>query len=287
MESVLREIPCHEVHANLREIPDPPATLWVRGTLPPAEHTLLAIVGSRRYTRYGEDVATHLIAGLAGCPLSIVSGLALGIDGIAHRAALRAGLRTIALPGSGLDDRVLYPASHRGLAHDILQNGGALISEFAPTFKATRWSFPQRNRLMAGLAHATLLIEAGERSGTLITARLACEYDRDLLVVPGSIFSKNSYGVHQFLKLGATPVTTPEDVCDALGLHREMRISTPSADLTDTQREVLAYLEEPRTTDDISARTGRSPHELSVLLTSLELSGLIELRDGMIRKIRS
>jgi DNA processing protein len=143
---------------------------------------------------------------LAGYPIGIVSGLALGIDAFAHEAALRAGLYTLAVPGSGLGDQVLYPASNRRLADRIVDGGGGLLSELSPDTRAALWTFPQRNRLMAGMCAATLLIEAGEKSGTLITARMAVDYNRELLVVPGSIFSPTSRGCHQFLKLGATPV---------------------------------------------------------------------------------
>lgn len=202
----------------LREIPDPPDSLTYRGALPAPTLTLLAVVGSRKHTPYGKDAVEYLIDGLRGHPIGIVSGLALGIDSLAHKAALAAELYTVAVPGSGLNDEVIYPRSHLGLAHDILAAGGGLLSEYDPGFTATTWSFPKRNRIVTGMSHATLLVEAGERSGTLVSARLASEYDRDVLVVPGTIFSEHSLGCHQFLKLGATPVTTPEDILDALQL---------------------------------------------------------------------
>ncbi|NBD74138.1 DNA-protecting protein DprA [Patescibacteria group bacterium] len=273
-----------DVHPNLTQIPEPPAVLWCSGTLASESHRLLAIVGSRRFSRYGQDVCEHLITGLAGAPVSIVSGLALGIDGIAHRAALSAGLHTLAIPGSGLGERVLYPAAHRALAAEILAAGGGLLSEFPPEHRAARWTFPKRNRLMAGLAHATLLIEAGERSGTLITARLASDYDRELMVVPGSIFAPTAAGVHQFLKLGATPVTSSQDILDVLRIDRTPAPTHHQLDLNKPAHAVLAALDEPCTTDELAERTGLSAHELNTLLTQLELSGHVEHRDGMIRK---
>jgi DNA processing protein len=219
MSFPVQKIPCLPL---LKEIPDPPETLYVRGTLPTSDTTYLSIVGSRNYTDYGARVIEDLLQGLRGHNICIVSGLALGIDARAHEAALKNNLHTIAVPGSGINDTVLYPKTNQDLAHRILESGGALLSEFEPTFRATKWSFPKRNRIMAGMSHAVLLIEAAEKSGTLITARMAVDYNRDVLVVPGNIFSKNSHGVHQFLKLGATPITSSEDIVDALSFDRNI-----------------------------------------------------------------
>lgn len=220
------QFPLAELDANnfpgaLREIPDAPKKLFLRGALPPKGHKFLAVVGSRAHSPYGEDAVAHIIQGLEGHPISIVSGLALGIDALAHEAALSHHLHTIAVPGSGLNGDVLYPARNRPLAKRILESGGALLSEFDPSFRATKWSFPQRNRIMAGMADAVLLIEATRKSGTLITARLATDYNRDVLAVPGSIFSETSEGPNFFIKLGATPVVCGEDVLEALGLQND------------------------------------------------------------------
>jgi len=218
MSFPIRTIECLPL---LKEIPDPPETVYVRGKLPDADTTYLSVVGSRNCTPYGMKVVDNLISSLSGHNICIVSGLALGIDACAHRVALEAGLHTIAVPGSGIDDSVLYPKTNQGLAKEILESGGALLSEFEPTFRATKWSFPKRNRIMAGMSHAVLLIEAAEKSGTLITARMAADYNRDVLVVPGDIFSPQSHGTHQFLKLGAIPVTSAEDILDALSFDRK------------------------------------------------------------------
>lgn len=219
MNFPIQEISKDQFPKLLLEIPEPPKTLNYRGVLPLPDLKLLAVVGSREYTPYGEKVVEYLINGLRGYNIGIVSGLALGIDSLAHNAALANNLYTLAIPGSGLEDRVIYPARHKNLAHKILEQGGGLLSEFAPDFTATNWSFPQRNRLVCGISHATLIIEAAEQSGSLITARLCVDFNRDLLVVPGDIFSNNSRGVHQFLKLGATPVTEAKDILNALGLE--------------------------------------------------------------------
>jgi DNA processing protein len=262
----------------LHEIPEPPTSLNYRGTLPPTHLRLLSIVGSRKYTSYGKQVVEELVSGLSGYPIGIISGLALGIDSLAHEAALKNDLYTLAIPGGGLEDDVLYPATHKRLAHRILDAGGGLLSEFEPTFKATRWSFPQRNRLVAGISHATLLIEAAERSGTLITARMATDYNRELLVVPGSIFSSNSTGVHQFLKLGAVPVTTPKDILEAL--HIEVNDPGPGASpsLSETnspEAKVLALLKEPLQRDELIRCLNMDTTVASQLLMMMELNGHI------------
>lgn len=265
----------------LTEIPDVPEELYVRGN-PLPEHTkYLAVVGSRNYTNYGKQVVEYLISGLRGYPVSIISGLALGIDTLAHENALNAGLYTLAVPGSGIDDSVIYPSRNRGLARRILESGGGLMSEFEPDFTATQWSFPKRNRIMAGLAHAALLIEAGEKSGTLITARLTADYNRELLVVPGNIFSENSFGVHQFLKLGATPVTTPADILDVLGIKKEKTESEIPATLSEKEQLVIEILLEPRDNDTIIRLLPYPPQETLTLLMTMELNGLIKEQNGI------
>ena len=282
---VIRELTRAQWPEGLSEIPDPPKKLWLTGEMPPKEHKLLTVVGSRMYTGYGRDACEHFIAGLAGYPVSIVSGLALGIDGIAHRAALKVGLHTVAIPGSGLGERVLYPATHRRLAREIVTQGGALLSEYEPEFKATRWSFPQRNRLMAGIAHATLIIEASTKSGTLITARMVADYNRELLVVPGSIFSKNSEGPHLFMKLGATPVTCAEDILAAVGIEaaRQSRAADLSA-LPSDHRKLLDLLTEPRSKNTLIEVLDMSPATVSGMLMELELQGYVVERNGLIRR---
>lgn len=271
----------------LREIPDPPEKLYVRGNMPPRNARILAVVGSRNYTDYGKQATETLIAGLQGYNIAVISGLALGIDSIAHKTALRHNLYTLAVPGSGIDDSVLYPAKHRGLAHDILKHGGGLLSEFEPTFQATTWSFPKRNRIMAGLAHATLVIEATEKSGSLITARLTVEYNRELLVVPGSIFSEATKGTHQFLKLGATPVTTPEDIIDMLQAdHAEEHKTNPNEPQHTPHGHVLALLTEPMDRDTLLRNLKLSPREGAILLMQLELEGHIIIEQNIVRKAR-
>ncbi len=213
-----------------------------------------------------------------------MSGLALGIDSLAHEAALKNNIYTLAIPGGGLNDSVIYPAAHKQLAKRILDSEGGLLSEFDPTFKATKWSFPKRNRLVAGISHATLLIEAAEKSGTLITARMATDYNRELLVVPGNIFSKNSAGVHQFLKLGATPVTTAKDILDVLHIEETMVAETPSlSPLSPNGQLVINILTEPTHRDELIRKLPISITEASQLLMLMELNGHIRSEQNIYR----
>ncbi len=279
----IRSLSPSDFPSQLDEIPEPPKQLYLRGQLPNPEHKILAVVGARNYSNYGKQVVEHLIAGLGGYPIAIVSGLALGIDGLAHEAALAASLYTLAIPGSGLDDSVLYPARHRLLARRILKAGGGLLSEYQSDFKATTWSFPKRNRIMAGLAQATLIIEANEKSGTLITARLTADYNRELLVVPGNIFSENSRGPHQFLKLGAIPITCSDDILAVFNLERGDTNSALTSDisLTEHEQRVLNSLVNPIERDILIRLSGLPTHEAVVTLMKLELNGLIQEQNGV------
>ncbi len=260
---------------RLLEIPGPPKGLYLRGTLPSHGNTFLAVVGSRNASAYGKEVCTSLIKGLAGFPIVIVSGLAIGIDTIAHKAALDAGLTTIAFPGSGLDERVLYPAQNRAFAETIVTRGGALISEYAPHEKSQQWMFPRRNRIMAGFAHAVLVIEASERSGTLITARLATEYNREVLAVPGSIFSANSYGPHLLIRNGATPIRDSADILDVFGMKKE-EAKTDVALLSAPEQKILALVATPLSRNDLIHALDMPISQAQSLLMMMELKGLIK-----------
>ncbi|NQV93332.1 DNA-protecting protein DprA [Candidatus Kaiserbacteria bacterium] len=287
MESDVIQLNPSEFPSLLSEITDPPQKLYIRGTLPNPSSKLLCVVGSRRHSPYGKDVCETLIQGLSGHDIVIVSGLALGIDAVAHSAALKAGLHTIGVPGSGLDDSVLYPRTNRLLARDILTSGGTLLSEFEPMFKATPYSFPQRNRIMAGMSHATLVIEAGEKSGTLITARLAMEYNRDVLTVPGSIFSGLSYGPHMLIKNGATPITESGDILEAFGIKSTDEHSNLDThkNLGENEKKVLQFLEHPMLRDELLSALKLPIKDAHILLSSMELKGLIVERLGEIRRM--
>ena len=276
-----------EALGALLHIPQPPARLWVRGRLPDIRMKKLAVVGSRSLTAYGADMAAYLIHGLAGMPVSVVSGLALGADAAAHRAALATGLHTIAIPGSGLSDSVIAPRTHLSLARDILAAGGALLSEHEPDASARPGYFPSRNRIMAGVADAVLLIEAGERSGTLITARLAGEYGRELLCVPHRAREPHGHGSHLFLRLGATLATEPEHILEALRLERPQGSEKELPILSPDESMLYALLKKPCTRDALIRASRLPAGEALAALMTLELAGHVEESLGLLRRTRA
>ncbi len=201
----------------LKQTTQLPLSLEVAGEIPGDEYKFLCVIGSRTHSEYGRNVCEKLIQGLAGYPIVIVSGLAIGIDSISHEMALRTGLKTIAFPGSGLSAEALYPSSRRNLAKRIVESGNSIVSPFKEHQIGTNWTFPTRNRLMAGISHATLVIEGRRGSGTLGTAKYAEDFNRDILAVPGDIFAELSYGPNMLIRRGATPVTCSADILEALG----------------------------------------------------------------------
>ncbi|NBV77212.1 DNA-protecting protein DprA [bacterium] len=285
MESELKRLSPSDFPLLLSEIPDKPKQLFVRGTLPSYDSKWIAVVGSRAISPYGRQVIQHLFQGLRGYPIVIVSGLAYGVDALAHKTALEMGLITVGVPGSGLDWSVLYPRANVSLTREIIEKGGALVSEFEPKIKAADYTFPQRNRIMAGLCHATLVIEAQEKSGSLITARLTTEYNRELLVVPGSIFSDTSRGTHQFLKLGATPITDAADILDALGIEKKENDERRSLEhLDENERRVMELLSFPLSRDELLESLEMATTDVQVLLSLMEIKGLIVEEVGLIRR---
>lgn len=280
----IRELNKQQFPKRLLEIPDCPKKLFIKGEFPPEEYKFLAVVGSRKYSDYGKLATEKIIAGLKGYPIVIVSGLALGIDSIAHRSTLAAGLRTIAIPGSGLDQKVLYPASHHQLAEKIVSSGGALISEFEPMFRATPYSFPQRNRIMAGISDAVLVIEAELKSGTLITSKFATEYNRDVFAVPGSIFSPTSSGPHMLIRLGATPITKSEDILEAFGIKidDDKKINKNYDDCSPLELEIISALTNPLTKDELVEKLDININQLNGTISLLEIKGLVTERLGKI-----
>ncbi len=272
----------------LLEIPQPPKELYIRGVLPKEnEYVFLAVVGSRNHTNYGRDICEKLIAGLRGYPIVIVSGLATGIDTIAHRSAMKAGLLTLSMPGSGLDPKVLYPKNNINLAEEIVDNGGCLMAEFPPMMKAELYTFPQRNRLMAGISRATLVIEAAEKSGTLITARMALDYNRDVLVIPGSVFSNTSSGTNRLIRQGATPITNSVELLEALGFEVDKSISEKDkyADCGPDEMKIIKLLDDPMERDDLVRASGMNIASANALLSIMEIKELICEELGEIRKI--
>ena len=288
MDDQIKILEKKELPQALLEIPQPPTKLYIIGELPKEENLVfLCVVGSRKYTSYGRDIAEKLIEGLAGYPVVIVSGLALGIDSIAHQKAIDVGLKTIAFPGSGLKEKVIYPKSNFGLAQRIIEKGGCLLSEFEPDFEATQWSFPCRNRLMTGISRAILVIEAEQKSGTLITARMATDYNRDVLAVPGSVFSPNSVGTNRLIRQGATPITNSNELLEALGFNVTQKLFEEKNldNCSPEEKEILEILREPISRDDITRRLGKSTSEVNTLLSIMEIKGLIKEEMGEIRMI--
>lgn len=273
--------------ASLREIPDAPKLLYIRGDLPPPETELLAVVGSRACSPYGRRMVRTLIQGLSSSPVAIVSGLALGIDAEAHEAALGAGLPTIAVLPSSADEASIYPRNHVPLAHRILEKGGAIISENKSPFKPKLYSFPQRNRIMAGMCKATLIVEAGEKSGTLITARLALDYNHEVLAIPHELGRESGAGVNRLIREGATLVRSADDIREALGLASTLvveQLSFPT-DLSAVELQILKTLTAPRERDELIAYLGARAQEINIALSSLQIRGLITERLGKIEKM--
>ncbi|MEK7539476.1 MAG: DNA-processing protein DprA [Patescibacteria group bacterium] len=282
----IKKLPKNKFPKALLEIPQPPENLWIIGELPSPNSIYLGVVGSRKFTSYGREACEKIIAGLKGYPIVIVSGFAMGIDTIAHKKAMQTGLQTVVFPGSGLSIEAMYPKTNIRLMNEVVENGGCLISEFEPDFKATQWSFPMRNRLMAGISKAVLIIEAEEKSGTLITARLTTEYNRDLLVVPGSIFSLNSKGTNKLIRQGATPVTSAEDVLEALGFEQEKNEEKQKRlfeDLSSEEKKVVEILREPISRDDLIRSMKMPTPTANALLSVMEIKGLIKEEMGEIR----
>lgn len=204
--------------SSLKDIFDPPIVLYYKGQIPPEYKNRLAVVGSRQPSAYAEKIITWLLPALIQQGLEIISGLALGTDTLAHRETLNQGGITLAVLGSGLSQNNIYPASNRNLAQEIIDQGGALISEFPADRPPLKLNFPRRNRLISGLSQATLIIEAKAKSGTLITANHALEQGREVLVVPGNIFSPTSEGTNNLIKAGAYPITDVNDILEIFKL---------------------------------------------------------------------
>lgn len=264
--------------AILRELPDPPRILYVRGDAELLAHRhdrVLAVVGTRRITPYGQRVTKEIVTRLAK-HFIIISGLAYGTDAAAHEAALSANGQTCAVLACGLDDKSIYPASHINLANRILKTNGYLISEHPTGTHPYKSYFPVRNRILAGLSVGVLIIEAGHNSGTLITARCALDYNRDVFVVPGSIFSDYSRATNELLKCGARCVTGADDIFRFYGITDNA--AEPSAQQTilidPAELSVLELLStEPITINEIASRRGTNITETAQILMRLELAG--------------
>jgi DNA processing protein len=265
----------------LREIPNPPIVLYVRGELISEDETSIGVVGTRRSTRYGRDMAHRLSTGLAAAGVTVISGLARGVDGIAHAAALDAGGRTLAVLGSGVDQ--IYPPEHRKLSDRIMEQG-ALVSEFPLGTQPEARNFPIRNRLISGLSLGILVVEAPRRSGALITASFAADQGRTVFAVPGSALSPASEGTLQLLRDGAALAADVDDILSELNLERRqaaMETRKMLPDATPEERSVLDLIErEPKHIDEIAIDTGINISQLSALLLQMQLKGLVRDSGG-------
>lgn len=283
----------NEILKRLLEIPDCPEKIYWRGKMPP-QSTLekmkfLVVVGSRSISNYGKDAIKTLFEGLKGENICIISGMAIGADSEAHIAALNNNLWTIVVPGSGINEDVAYPRGNTKLANRILESNGILMNEFEPNFVATLWSFPKRNRIKAALSDAVLIIEAGEKSGTLITARLAIEYNKDVFCLPGGIFSKNSKGTNKLISEGAKIILDADDILEGLGLSRKKdslkKIKNIDLSiLTEHERVLLDNLEDEKSRDELQEVCKLSISDFLMALTMLEMKNLIQEDAGLVRK---
>jgi DNA processing protein len=263
----------------LRSIHDPPPGLFLRGDGEPdvLSRPAVAVVGARACSGYGASVARSLGRELGAAGLVVVSGLARGIDAEAHRGALDAGATTVAVLGCGIDRD--YPAAHAELARRVAESG-LIVSEYAPGVEPAPWRFPARNRIVAGLSAAVVVVEARERSGALITADLALEEGREVFAVPGEITSSLSAGTNTLLKLGASPLTAAADLLACFGIEpasAAVEVEGAAADLLELARQL------PASADELALRAGLDAGEVARLLVELELAGLVSAADGLYR----
>lgn len=266
---------------RLRDLDNAPPVLYLRGTITPDDDWAVAIVGTRRATSYGRQVAEQIARELARNGVTVVSGMARGIDGVAHRAALDAGGRTLAVLGSGVDR--IYPPEHRRLAEDIISRG-ALVSDYPPGTPPEGRNFPPRNRIIAGLSLATVVVEAGKRSGALITSDFALEQGREVFAVPGNVIAPQSRGPNRLIQQGAHPLLDPKEILETLELtmlpeQRQARTVLPSNPSEAQIFDVLGY--ESLHVDEIQVQSGMPIEEVTATLAMMELKGMVRKVGGM------
>lgn len=273
--------------ALLKELLDAPKDLYFRGQLPASpsaslggpqkDEVCLAMVGTRRYSEYGKRAAIFLAESLARLGITIVSGLAIGIDAFAHQGALNVGGRTIAVLGSGVDDDSIYPAQNKKLAQKILENNGALISEYPTGTKPMLHHFPLRNRIISGLCKGVIIIEAREKSGALITTARALEQNREVFALPGPIFSPTSFGPNNLIKLGAKLITGVNDILEELNLPLIETEKIKIKPANQEEEKILNFLsQEPQSINDLTKKTKLDIAIINSTLTLLEIKGAVK-----------
>lgn len=266
---------------RLKEIDQPPPLIYIRGDYLPDDLFAVAIVGTRRVTAYGRQITEELAAYLAANGITVISGLARGVDAIAHQTALKAGGRTIGVLGSGVDK--IYPPEHRALAEKMMENG-AIVSDYAPGTPPDASNFPPRNRIISGLSLAVVVIEAGETSGALITAEFAAEQGREVFAVPGSILAPQSKGTNKLIQNGALPLLSVNDLMQALDLTRlgEHKTARKIIPADETEARLMGVLgEEPIHVDEIRNRAELPIEKVSATLALMELKGMVRQVGGM------
>lgn len=276
-----------EYPKDLIEIADCPAVLYLKGRSEVLKEHSISIVGSRKFTSYGKRIAEKLSSELTKSGLVVVSGLALGIDSIAHEACLAAGGKTIAVLACGLDR--IYPETNRNLADDIIKNGGLLVSEFPPGTLALKYHFPQRNRIIAGLSLGTVVVEAAKESGALITALLALEYNKEVFAVPGPIDSESSEGTNSLIQNGAKLVTKTDDILEEINFEAKSLKDKVLNDIPESEDEktILKIINsEEITADKIMAESDLNIVQISSLLTIMEMKGILENVGGRWKRIK-
>lgn len=262
----------------LKQTFDPPFCLFVRGTLELTNQYPIAVVGTRKCSTYGTQITQEIVTGLAQHGLTIVSGLALGIDGIAHNATLQSGGTTIAVLGSGINRHHIYPAVHKQLAERIIEKNGAIISEYPPGSLPSKFTFPRRNRIIAGMTLGTLVIEAADKSGALITSSYALDHGREIFAIPHPLTSPTGTGPNKLIKEGAHMVTSASDIIDVLNLNELATFTQNSTILPDTPQEasILEHLSrEPIHVDELAKQSGLTSREVNSTLTLMEMKGKI------------
>ena len=271
----------------LKEIDQPPPVLYVRGKLLPEDNRAVAIVGTRKVTAYGRQVTEEITGYLVQNGFTVVSGLARGVDGIAHQAAIQDGGRTLAVLGCGVEQ--VYPAEHKKLAEQLVEHG-ALLSDYAPGTRPEAANFPPRNRIISGLSQATIVIEAGDTSGALITATFAVEQGRDVIAVPGSIYAPQSKGTNRLISQGAFPYTGPDSLESLLNLNPKRRYSVRQE--IKPENEIEAGLIQVMSSsaamhiDELVSASGLGIEKISAALTMMELRGIINHDGGMVYSLR-
>lgn len=279
----------------LNEIPDKPKQLFIKGNIQAfqnkyCDYKYVCMVGSRKASSAGLNMVQHLISGLKNYPIIIVSGFAQGVDSAVHTSALTHNIPTISFPGSGLDPSVLVPIRNRALAEEVIQSGNLLASEFEPLQPGMKWTFPKRNRILAGVSTLTIVIEASEKSGSLITANCALDYNRDVGAVPGNPLFTNHRGSNALLKDGAHIIRHSDDVLELLGFTTTNQSNNPQQNqlqfLTPEQQKILLAISQPKTIGQLMRETDLPAPQLMTITTHLEAEGFLKEEFGKLVRVK-